>query len=798
MKNIIGKELITDANTAIFELVKNSYDANANKVTIIFEKIWRPEKLKDKKVDTMTEEEEEIEKKRKSQSKITIIDDGDGMSLEGIRKKWLFAGYSEKKIDEDKDKKEIEKEFKEKIGKNERIFAGAKGIGRFSADRLGSNLIMYTKKENQNTIHKLKINWGDFKDQEKEFQNITADYSTVKNLPIEHPTLENFEKGTILEIFPITDDWDRRKIVKLNQFLRRLIHPNQISGVKNFKIIMDVKEFGGGDYKLKYARKKIDEKYSGKTLKNNKVFEKDTKELKKIEKEFIEIINGEIKNIVFEKLGIKTTQIHCIIKEDKITTTIIDKGIFIFEIEEENTFEPLKDINIHIFYLNKAAKIEFTKTMGMPPFKFGSIFMYKNGFRIQPFGDVKDDWLDLEADKGQGYGRNLSRREVIGRIEINGPQTGFKEVTSRDRGVVITHEYEQLVYLVKRKVLKWLTRYVVEGIDWDKPEDKKTKSKEDVSKDSLDLIAKFTGQIEDPNKKISFNSDLLKIIQEKQLADLPEITKNIEKLLSFVKSKEIQERMTKYVKQYNNITKTYAEEIKKSKQKLAIKEKETLFLKKSLSTDMQLIEDYNHWIDIGTGKIQTYLKNIVKAIHDKQEPISLLPLIEKISIENQRISMVASIMSQANFNIQAKEKIADIAAYITQYIKNIISGWTQRIKIRIINEHLIFKTKFIPLEISIMMDNFVTNSRKAGATNITIKFTAKNKKLQMLIADDGKGIPGKDVPYIFDRAFTRTNGSGIGLNHIQSIGKRMRGSVKFLQNDFEGIGKGACFEVIFE
>ena len=354
MKSIIGKELITDPNTAIFELVKNSYDANASKVTIIFENILPG---------------------KKQQSRLLVIDDGDGMSFDEIQKKWLFAGFSEKKIDEDEDEATIQKQFDEKIERNERIFAGAKGIGRFSADRLGNTLIMYTKKEKESTIHQLKIDWKKFKDQKKHFQKITAEYINIKKIPIEHNVFKDFKKGTILEISPIEDEWDRKKLVKLKQFLQRLINPNQIEGVDHFKIFMEVKELAGEDYKLKYAEKRMREKHSEKFLKDDKEFEK-------IQKAARDVVTGRIENIVFEKLEIKTTQIKCIITKEKIITTIIDKGDFVFEVEEENLFKPLKNIKIYIFYLNKEAKSTFTKIMGVKPFHFGSIFLYKNGFRI--------------------------------------------------------------------------------------------------------------------------------------------------------------------------------------------------------------------------------------------------------------------------------------------------------------------------------------------------------------------------------------------------------------------------------
>ena len=72
LKDIIGKELITEDHTAIFELVKNSYDADARKVKIIFQN---------------------IKDQNRENSKIIIHDDGIGMSYDDLVDKWLFVGY---------------------------------------------------------------------------------------------------------------------------------------------------------------------------------------------------------------------------------------------------------------------------------------------------------------------------------------------------------------------------------------------------------------------------------------------------------------------------------------------------------------------------------------------------------------------------------------------------------------------------------------------------------------------------------------------------------------------------------
>ncbi|PGQ37437.1 ATP-binding protein, partial [Bacillus thuringiensis] len=101
------------------ELVKNSFDAHAKNVKIIFENIY------------------------KHNARIVIYDDGKGMDIEDIKDKWLFVAYSAKK-DGSEDEREIN-DYRDKL-KSKRGFAGAKGVGRFSCDRLGSKLNMITIK----------------------------------------------------------------------------------------------------------------------------------------------------------------------------------------------------------------------------------------------------------------------------------------------------------------------------------------------------------------------------------------------------------------------------------------------------------------------------------------------------------------------------------------------------------------------------------------------------------------------------------------------------------------------------
>lgn len=73
LKNIIGRDLISDKYIAVFELVKNSYDARATKVSI------------------------EFVKSDGGNDNNIISDNGSGMSYDDIINKWLFVAYSDKK-----------------------------------------------------------------------------------------------------------------------------------------------------------------------------------------------------------------------------------------------------------------------------------------------------------------------------------------------------------------------------------------------------------------------------------------------------------------------------------------------------------------------------------------------------------------------------------------------------------------------------------------------------------------------------------------------------------------------------
>ena len=103
--------------------------------------------------------------------------------------------------------------------------------------------------------------------------------------------------------------------------------------------------------------------------------------------------------------------------------------------------------------------------MGVDPINYGSVFLFRNGFRILPFGETGDDSWGIDFRAQQGRARYLSSRDLMGRVDIFVEDVSeLKEVSSRDSGLVDTPMSRQVLELFKQSE-KRLERYVV-GVLW--------------------------------------------------------------------------------------------------------------------------------------------------------------------------------------------------------------------------------------------------------------------------------------------------------------------------------------------
>ena len=384
LKRVLGRELITNDDVAIFEMVKNSFDARANTVHIYF-----------------------------GEDSVVIADNGCGMSYEDLKQKWLFVAYSAKR------EQNLEKDFRDVVAERGH-YAGSKGIGRFSSDRLGDILILQSrpKAKKSGVVHKLEINWNDFeKDDKKHFETVPVEYSEESKFTLPNALAKfgsSLTHGTVIEINALRQKWDREALLSLKSSLAKLINPFG-SGVDRFNIFIAAPAESAEDKKItaKAEREKT------------KPFSKD-------------IVNGRVGNFIFSDLQERTTFIVVSIADGYLNTTLTDRGEVVYRIRESNPYKQLEGsgFRCEIYYLNQSAKVTFARRVGLPSVQFGSVFLFRNGFRVYPIGEDGDDWFAFDRRKQQGYARFLGTREIIGRVDVSGPDDDFQEASSRDQGLI--------------------------------------------------------------------------------------------------------------------------------------------------------------------------------------------------------------------------------------------------------------------------------------------------------------------------------------------------------------------------
>ncbi len=751
LKNLIGGELITDNFVAVFELVKNSFDAKATEVRIRFENT------------------------DKENGKIVIQDNGKGMDYADLTEKWLFVAYSAKK-----DKTEDIFDYRNRL-ESDRFYAGAKGVGRFSCDRLGRFLNLITYKDSPNAmIENLKIDWKKFEyDQNEEFVDI----------PIEHEVLSHtdykIKHGTILEISGIhKEDWTRDNLKKLKDKLSKLVRPdlNKSVNEKTFKIILEAPGQLELDNKETISRKKKGESEGA---------------------IYYNTVNGEIENFIFDALNIRTTKIVSAVSPDgeKIITNLNDRETFIYEIEELNKFPELKNTSITLYFLNKSSKDIFKRKMGIRAIEYGSVFIYKNGFRIYPYGERGDDSLGIDNRAVQGYNRFIGLRNLVGQIDIQGDNPSLQEATSRDAGLVKTKAYFQLADAspyadsLLIETLRRLEKYVVEVTQWGLNDD--NFDVQDNAKAKENLVKLISNIVDDKSLiRIEYNKDIINILNQQEEKSAKKLVANFKRVAAeshdkqlFKDAQQLEDKINRQAGALNSATnelKQMTQEGRKLKDELEQQITETLFAKADRGTEKDdLLSIQHHIYRHSAQHITSYIEKLVKSINDNAPKAELLNIASKISFENRKIITLSRFVTKAQFDTTVNKITVDIVKFVNEYVLNVYQEYkhlimnNQNLKITADTpKDLRFDFSFRPIEVIIILDNLLNNAFKAKAKNIHIFWNKiSDSEVELHVKDDGTGISENNLLRIFEPRFTTTNGSGLGLYHTKEVVDKMNGTI---------------------
>ena len=737
LKNIIGKDLITDRNIAIFELVKNSYDAGATKVDIEFADIYG------------------------KTPKIIITDNGSGMTLEDIEEKWLFVAFSEKKIAAGR-----EDNYRHRIS---RPVAGAKGIGRFSCDRLGSKLDLITKTNTADNATELKIDWRMFElDDQKEFQDISINYSLITN-PI------GYSNGTKLIITNLRESWSYQDLLRLRKSLLKLVNP-EINQIDNFANHSSKMQIGKDEFWISISCP--DEIIAdSKREKNSK-------------------INGVVINDIFEQINIRTITIDVEVNPSgsALTTALFDRGQYIYKTVEKNPYGLLSNIKIKVFYMNRIAKANFTKYMGVRPVNYGSIFVYKNGFRIMPYGEPGTDFFGIDKRKPQGFARYLGTREIMGLIQVLGQNTGFEETSSRDGGFHKTNELKQFEEMFLRSVLMVLEKYV-NLVKWVKPIIRDGVEDEIHPEEVVEEV--FDSLINSKNKnyiEIDYGPNLIEYLNNLESKTISGSIKKIEAIANSTKDEELASNIRKIKKDTKELLKEkeaaeqkvydISDDLEKERFEKDAIANQVFFLKDSVNTNVDNLKRGIHSIFTLSDSISKDIRYVLEKLNIEKDT-DLFAILTTIKNTNDRIKKNAQYGMKGSFALNSNDVYNDLYSFIDQYLETFK---TRGIKCNLVKNGENFNCYFDAVSIGIIIDNIVSNSRKAGASNLEIILSKNSNYINICFTDNGNGLNQNitDPEIIFSNGFTTTDGFGVGLYDIKNCVEEFDGTIDLDENYKEG------------
>ena len=371
----IGRDLIQDSNAAVVELVKNAYDADSPDVELEF--MMSP---------------------LHSGYSIVIADHGHGMSRDDVVNKWMVPSTEDK--------------FERRKSPSGRTMQGSKGVGRYAASILGTDLLLETGSVvgEKTTAHFV---WKDFE---------SADY--LEDVEISLETTEVSESpGTRLTING--DDeflagWDQKRFEKLQFELKKLKSPVSTAfGEDEFRINLKVAGFPGVEDIDEAIEPYLlfdlyDYRIVGKIApdgKGNLTYS--SQKARNIVDEHIDFdINKEVP-FNFGKstrYGNFEIDVRAFDRDNEAIESLIGRGL-----KEESG--------------NYVGKNQARQLLNA----YNGIGVYRNGFRIRPLGDADFDWLKLNARRVQNPSLCIANNQVIGYVHIDSVEwSGLEEKSARD------------------------------------------------------------------------------------------------------------------------------------------------------------------------------------------------------------------------------------------------------------------------------------------------------------------------------------------------------------------------------
>jgi len=401
---LLGDQLIGTPRLAVFELVKNAYDADAESVSVTLKGL------------------------RTDQPSIVVQDDGEGMTLETIRDIWLVPGH---------DHRDLQRKALRRTRLN-RLPLGEKGLGRFAVHKLGDRIELVTRaKHNRECL--VNIDWAVL---------IERQFLSDAEVVVQTRSPEVFKgttTGTRLTITRLREaKWTRGEVRRLlgqitsiaspfanrsDHFETELLvpeHPDWVAGVPDVNVLLGRAPW---HFKFSFNMGQFDWTYEFKGVAGIKLAPR------KIERRGEALLVPPVRDFDMygTEQGTKSSLPKRVTANSALSTGIgsIKGEFYVFDRDRE-ILSHLGDSQLVQNFLDEN----------------GGVRVYRDGIRVYNYGEPGDDWLGLDLRRVNTPARNISRNIVVAAIDLSLEQSHqLTEKTNRE-GFVENDAYRHLQQIV--------------------------------------------------------------------------------------------------------------------------------------------------------------------------------------------------------------------------------------------------------------------------------------------------------------------------------------------------------------
>ncbi|NBJ90725.1 sensor histidine kinase [Acutalibacter sp. 1XD8-36] len=787
----LGRELVTDFVTALVELIKNSYDADAYGVKVILDKPNTP------------------------QSRIILIDTGTGMTQSEFENKWMVIGTNNK--------------VTEPYTPNGRKKAGKKGIGRFSVERLAEKVRIFSFPEFESP-YRVDINWNSYEE-----INIPALTQRIGILKDHQESSAAKFICNQLDYFMVTDKifQEDKAIVESIFGTRNFEYPMFYSSdalrLLEDKVVPIIKKYENIELLIGDVSSSLDtidlqkeseifnmlvelyNKYNLSEPQTGMVFimeglrdEWRQRDIDKLQKELrllvapdfiesdpfkIELVAPAFKVedmvLVNEILDLRYAKIDAEIFDNaqKSRITYIDKGGKT-DTAEENYETPLLCGNLKVeiyFFLRDSGNLSDAES-GYN-FRFAQrildtycgIKIYRDNFRVKPYGDIGNDWLLLDQKKVKDtHGYLVGNNQVIGVVKIGDESNPLLIDATNREGIIENEAYAQLVTFLTKctNLISEVRRraYLAEQEEIQKLADEKRKidsqfeNLKDLYKedDFVKQIGKLSSNVGDVSVKAI--DSLLKTYIE-----------HTEK-----KKQGIEKIQYDYNRHYSQTQKAY-------QSKIEFQESE-LNLYKNLASLGMLTGSFGHETSDIVSRIQTSLL-LVNLYLDNGNIDQIKDVISIVSGDFDRIyaysNLIVNFLRKRKRTLSAEINLSSVLKEIGSFYQTIVKSFNITLQF-VCEDKIEYKIRQIDFE-SIVI-NMITNAfeQVKGRENRKIFVTISQSPSHLMIyfEDSGAGVPeGKEKEIFRPFETTKENGIGLGLNIVMDIVEKYHGEISVTRSE---------------